>query len=155
MATRTVTRTLGLSTWFTLSAKDDDAAAKARREIALALWCNSTLGIILHANNANAAQLGRGTGHKGTLEGMSTLDVGKLEEWQLEEAQVIWREFEGREFESFHRCAVDPVRIALDERVVRGLFGLGDDAVDAVANLRTLLAGDPSIHGGKRAELPG
>ena len=155
MALRTTIRTLGMSTWFTLSAKGDGVAAKAQREIALALWCNSTLGIMLHANNANSAQFGRGTGHKGTLEGMSTLDVGRLEEWQLEEALSIWREFEGREFESFHRCAVDPVRIALDERILRGLFGLGEDAVDAVANLRALLAGDPSIHGGKRAELPG
>ena len=155
MALRTTIRSLGMSMWFTLSAKDDDLVAKAQREVALALWCNSTLGIMLHANNANSAQFGRGTGHKRTLEGMSTLDVGRLEEWQLEEAQAIWREFEGREFEPFHRCAVDPVRIALDERILRGLFGLGDNAVDAVANLRTLLAGDPSIHGGKRAELPG
>ena len=155
MATRTDSKALGIRAWHTLNVGDSDPGTKARREIALALWCNSTLGLLLHANHANRVQPGRGTGNKGMLEGMSTLDVGKLEEWQLEEAQAIWREFEGREFESFHRCAVDPVRIALDERVVRGLFGLGDDAVEAVANLRTLLAGDPSIHGGKRAELPG
>lgn len=155
MATRTGSKALGIRAWHTLNVGDSDPGTKARREIALALWCNSTLGLLLHANHANRVQPGRGTGNKGMLEGMSTLDVGKLEEWQLEEAQAIWREFEGREFESFHRCAVDPVRIALDERVVRGLFGLGDDAVEAVANLRTLLAGDPSIHGGKRAELPG
>lgn len=155
MATRTDSKALGIRAWHTLNVGDSDPGTKARRELALALWCNSTLGLLLHGNHANRVQPGRGTGNKGMLEGMSTLDVGRLEEWQLEEAQAIWREFEGQRFESFHRCAVDPVRIALDERVVRGLFGLGDDAVEAVANLRMLLAGDPSIHGGKRAELPG
>ena len=39
------------------------------------------------------------------------------------------------------------------ECVVRGLLGLGEDAVASVARLRTLLAGDPSIHGSKRPEL--
>ena len=58
-----------------------------------------------------------------------------------------------RRFESSHQCAVDPARIELDERVVRDLLGLGEDAAAAVGRLRTLLASDPSIHGSKRAEL--
>ena len=65
----------------------------------------------------------------------------------------IWRDFELRKFESFHRCAIDPARIELDERIVRDMLGLGEDAVAAVGRLRRLLASDPSIHGSKRAEL--
>ena len=153
MATRTVSRTLGVNTWFTLTGLDSDPVAQSRYEIALALWCNSTLGMLLHANHSNRAQEGRGIGNKGMLERLPTLDVRELAPWQLEAAQEIWRDFELRKFESFHRCAVDPARIELDERVVRDMLGLGEDAVAAVARLRTLLASDPSIYGSKRAEL--
>ena len=87
------------------------------------------------------------------LETMSTLDVRKLRAWQLDAAQAIWRDFSDRKFESFHHCAVDPVRTELDRRIVQDLLGLGEDAVAAVARLRQLLASDPSIHGAKKPEL--
>ena len=127
---------------------------RSRLEIALGLWCNSTLGMLLHADHSNSAQEGRGQGNKGMLETLTTLDVRKLESWQLDEAQALWRDFSHRKFQPFYQCAVDPVRIELDERVVRELLGLGEDAVASVARLRTLLASDPSIHGSKKPELP-
>ena len=149
MAARTPTRTLGVNTWFSLNAKEDDPLVKAQREAALSLWCNSTLGMMLQGNSANPVQLGRGIGNKGMLETMSTLDVRELRPWQLDAAQTVWRDFSDRKFESFHLCAIDPARIELDRRVVRDLLGLGEDAVAAVARLRQLLAADPSIHGAK------
>ena len=88
------------------------------------------------------------------LETLMTLDVRELQPWQIEEAQSVWQDFRGRKFESFHKCAVDENRIELDERIVRDVLGLGDDAVASVARLRTLLASEPSIHGGKTPELP-
>ena len=127
---------------------------RARREIALALWCNSTLGLMLNANHSNRSQAGRGRGNKGMLETLITLDARKLEAWQLEEAQAIWRDFSGRKFQSFHQCAVDPARIELDERLVRDILGLDEAAVATVGRLRTLLATDPSIHGSKKPALP-
>ena len=39
-------------------------------------------------------------------------------------------------FQPFYRCAVDPARIEIDERVVRDLLGLGEDAVASVAKLK-------------------
>ena len=87
------------------------------------------------------------------LETMTTLDVRKLEAWQLDEAQAIWQEFSDRQFLPFYQCAVDPARIELDERIVRDLLGLGEDATTAVARLRTLLASEPSVHGSKKPEL--
>ena len=155
MTTRTNVRALGVRAWHTMNVHDDDPVVRSRREIALALWCNSTVGVLLHANHSNRAQEGRGTGNKGMLKSLHTLDVRKLDAWQLDEAQSVWRDFRNRTFESFHRCAVDPVRIELDRRVVQDVLGLGEDAVAAVANLRVLLAADPSIHGSKKPELPG
>ena len=154
MTTRTNARTLGVRAWHTLLVHETDPLVLPRREIALALWCNSTFGMLLHVNHSNRAQWGRGTGNRGMLETLVTLDVRKLEPWQLDEAQQMWREFSERNFLSFHQCAVDPARIELDERIVRDLLGLGEDAVAAVARLRTLLASEPSIHGSKKPELP-
>ena len=154
MAVRTDLQTLGVRAWHTLSVHEDDPVIRSRLEIALGLWCNSTLGMLLHADHSNSAQEGRGQGNKGMLETLTTLDVRKLESWQLDEAQALWRDFSHRSIQPFYQCAVDPVRIKLDERVVRELLGLGEDAVASVARLRTLLASDPSIHGSKKPELP-
>ena len=45
------------------------------------------------------------------------------------------------------------VIVEMDQRVVRDLLGLGEDAVASVARLRILLASEPSIHGSKQPEL--
>ena len=153
MAVRTDVRTLGVRAWHTLTVHEDDPVIRSRLEIVLALWCNSTLGMLLHADHSNSAQEGRGQGNKGMLESLTTLDVRKLEAWQLDEAQAIWRDFRDRKFQPFYECAIDPVRIELDERIVRDMLGLDEGAATAVAKLRTLLASDPSIHGSKKPEL--
>ena len=44
--------------------------------------------------------------HKGMLESLVTLDVRKLESWQLDEVQAIWRDFRDRKFQPFYRCAI-------------------------------------------------
>ncbi len=154
MAVRTAVTTLGVNMWFTVVGKDADPVVRTRREIALALWCNSSLGILAQANHANSSQQGRGIIRKGTLESLVALDVRKLEAWQLDGAQAIWNDFKDRKFLPFYKCAVDPARIQLDERIVRDLLGLGEDAAASVTRLRSLLASDPSIHGSKKPELP-
>ena len=153
MTVRTNTRTLGVRAWFALTSRDDDPSVCALQEMALALWCNSTLGLLLHSNHANRAQHGRGTGNKGMLETLATLDVRQLQPWQLDEARAIWREFQDQTFESFHLCAADPVRIGLDRHILTDLLGMPADAQDTVLRLRELLATDPSIYGAKDAQL--
>jgi len=151
---RTQEKTVGIRAWFTMTLSSADEVEKRRREIACALWANSTLGLLLHADCANQAMQGRGTGSKGMLEDLPILDVMSLETWQLEAAEAIWRDFANREFDSFHRCAIDPARIELDKRVVREMLGLNGNAEETVRRLRFLLANEPSIHGGKEPELP-
>ena len=154
MTTRTIVRTLGVNTWFSLNVQEDSPALRSQKETALALWCNSTLGLLLQANHANGVQHGRGIGNKGMLETLDTLDVRDLQPWQLEEAQSIWRDLQDRSFQSFHRCAVDPARIDLDQRLITDLLGLDDAALATITRLRTLLASDPSIRGAKQPQLP-
>ena len=155
LAVRTPVRTLGVSSWHTLKVRGDNQTSEAEYEIASALWSNSTMGIFLHANHANRTQQGRGRGNKGMLETLMTLDVRELLPWQLNGARAVWHDFRARTFESFHKCMIDENRIELDERLVRDVLGLGDNAVASVARLRRLLASEPSIHGSKAPELPG
>jgi len=153
-AVRTRQRSLGIRAWYTMSFSVANETEKTRREIACVLWANSTLGLLLHADHANQAMQGRGTGSKGMLESLPILDINALATWQLEAAEAIWRDFTNREFESFHRCAIDTVRIELDRRVVREMLGLDGEAEDVVKRLRLLLASEPSIHGAKKPVLP-
>jgi len=153
-AVRTQERCLGVRAWYTMTIPEVDGVENSRQEIACALWANSTLGLLLHADHANQAMQGRGTGSKAMLEGLPILDVRSLEAWQLEAAEAIWRDFTNREFESFHRCAIDPARIELDGRVLCEMLGLDNHAEDTVKRLRLLLASEPSIHGSKDPELP-
>lgn len=154
MAVRTTVKTLGVNSWFTLTVQDPDSAVRNLQEIALAIWCNSTLGILVQANHANSVQQGRGIGRKGMLENLVALNVRQLEIWQLDEAQEIWRDFTSRKFQPFYQCAIDSARMELDERVVRDMLGLGEDAVASITTLRRLLASEPSIYGTKEPELP-
>ena len=154
MAVRTASRTLGVRGRHTLSVHEDDPLRRARLETAFALWHNSSLGYLLHVAHSNSAQQGRGQGSKGMLETLPALDVRELKKWQLEAAEALWKDLSTREFLPFYKCAVDPVRIELDERIVRDILGFGDDAIASVERLRILLATEPSIHGSKKAELP-
>jgi hypothetical protein len=152
-AVRTTVRALGLSAWFTMNMIRADSET-SKREIACLLWTNSTLGLILHADSTQQAQQGRGRGSSEMLESLLIPDVINFEAWQLEAAEAIWRDFSNREFESFHKCAIDPSRIELDERVITQMLGLPDDVKQTAKRLRYLLANEPSIYGGKDPILP-
>lgn len=152
-ATRTYERTLGVRAWHTLKLNDTDDEQREAMEAALALWCNSTFGLLCHASRANPSQLGRGVGSRTLLRELPTLNVAELETWQLAAAASAWRALARAEFRSFHRCAVDPVRIELDRVLVQDILGLGGEGEATIARLRRILAAEPSIHGAKTPAL--
>lgn len=154
MATRTPIPTLGIRAWFSVSVSESDTSTRNKQEIALALWLNSTLGVLQYGNQSNRTQVGRGTGSKAMLRAIPVLDVRNLQEWQLDAALAIWRDFQDKTFEPFHRCAVDANRIELDRRMMNDMIGLDGEAQEAMAQLRLALANDPSIRGDKAPALP-
>lgn len=87
------------------------------------------------------------------LRTLPTLDVRHLADWQLDAAETVFRDFRDVQFEPFYRLNLDPARIKLDERLVKEVLGLSNEAVDAVACIRTLLASEPSIYGNKKPVL--
>ncbi len=152
-AARTLERTLGVRAWHTLMLKNASEEQRDALEAALALWCNSTFGLLCHASQANPSQLGRGQGSRTLVRELPTLNVLALEPWQLEAAASAWQELARVEFLSFHRCAVDPARIELDRVVLQDILGLGSEGEESVARLRRILAAEPSIHGSKATVL--
>ncbi len=152
-AVNTSVSTLGVRSWHTLQVQDDDGIERSRRESTLALWLNSTFGMLCHANHANRSQAGRGLGSRTMLSTLPTLDVRQLDDWQLDAAEEVFHEFRETQFEPFYRCAVDPNRIRLDERLVRDVLGLDDEAIKSITRVRSLLASEPSIYGSKEPTL--
>ena len=153
MSVFTPTRALGIRSWFSINVRESNTLAKRKQETALSLWLNSTLGMLQFGNQSNRSQLGRGTGSKAMLRAIPVLDVRQLQEWQLAAALAIWRDFQGKAFEPFHRCAVDANRIELDRRMMNDMIGLDGEAQEAMAQLRLALANDPSIRGDKEPAL--
>ena len=132
---------------------------KARRETwepAFAVWCNSTLGILLYWWQSNRQQSGRGRTTVTALPALPTLDLRALSDEQLAAA--------GRIFEDMKHCPMlpvnqideDPVRAELDRRLLTEVLGLPADlcAPDGPMDLlRRKLAAEPSIHGGKISKV--
>jgi hypothetical protein len=143
-------RALGVRSWHTLSIDAEVDATFDIMQQSLALWLNSSLGLLIHANHSNRSQLGRGLGDRTMLLSMPVLDIRQLADWQLDAAETVFRDFRDVQFEPFYRCNVDEHRIELDERLVREVLGLPSEAVDAVARIRSLLAREPSIYGNKQ-----
>ena len=149
----TLSDTLGVRTWYTLSFNERDTSDDASRSLPLAIWLNSTLGMFCHALHSNRSQTGRGLGSRTMLRSLPTLDVRQLADWQLDAAESVFRDLKDAQFEPFYRCNVDPSRVELDQRLILDVLGLSSEAVDAVARIRSLLASEPSIYGNKQPAL--
>ena len=154
-ATKTDVRALGIRSWFTLMLRDVSEERREAAEALMVIWLNSTMGMILHANHANRSQLGRGTGSRTMLTTLPVLDVRQFSDEKLGAALSIYDDMKDAEFEPLYMCAVDPARIELDERFIWEVSELDPDESNAsLADLRLLIAQEPSIHGTKAPALP-
>jgi len=147
-AVYTEAKALGVRSWFTLTFKDD-AKADAYEKV-MALWLNSTLGLCCQIAHSTFSQFGRGTIGKTGLLSLPVLDVTKLNLGELNAAQKIWDDLKDAEFKPFHRCDSDKTRIELDNRLLKDVFGLGADALEAITRIRELLVQEPRVHGGRK-----
>ena len=147
-------RTLGVRAWHTLRLNDSEHEQREGDGVrAGALVQLDLSGCSATPAEANPSQLGRGQGSRTLLRELPTLNVLELNSWQLAAVESAWRTMAHVEFQSFHRCAVDPARIELDRVLVQDILGLGSEGEETVARLRRILAGEPSIHGSKAPAL--
>ncbi len=97
-----------------------------RYERVVAIWFNSTLGILSFWWSANKTQDGRGSVTTSRLEEMTSIDPTNLNEATLVEVDQFFETFKLKSFLDIHECAVDEARAEIDRFVADKLLGAGD-----------------------------
>ena len=129
---------------------------KAEDEYAFALWCNSTLGLLMHWWVTNKTQSGRGTTSVTAIPNIPTFDVRTLTEEQKNAAKAAFQELREHRFLPFDQIDEDPARAELDRRLLVDvlnlpeLFAAPDGPLDL---LRRKLAHEPQVRGSKKSRV--
>jgi hypothetical protein len=142
----TTHKTIGGRAWLSIKLKS------VKQEKALALWGNTSLGLLLHWWHANKQQRGRGNIGKEALQDLPTLDVTKLTSNQLNAAAELFDKIKDKRLLPFHEIDRDPIRQDLDEKFSRDVLGLPSTLYGIggpLDLLRKKLAQEPSIQGSK------
>ena len=92
--------------------------AEPEREYAFSLWCNSTLGLLMHWWVANKTQSGRGTTTVTSIPNIPTFDVRTLTDEQVAAAKAVFEGLLERRFLPFDQIDEDPARAELDRRLL-------------------------------------
>ena len=136
-------RALGGTAWPNFRLHDE------RWDEAMALWANSTLGLMAFWWTGSRQQQGRARITISQLPKLPVLDPRALPEAKLDQAATIFERFRNVALMPANEAYRDDTRQALDRAVLVELLGLPDDVLEAFANLRLQWCNEPSVHGGK------
>ena len=127
------------------------------QEYAWTLWGNSTLGLLCHWYQSGKQQQGRGVLSRATFDAMATLDVRKLSDDALANAERIFNQLKHKKMLPFNQMDEDPVRHELDRLLLSEILGITEeerlDVHEGLDLLRKMLCQEPSIHGGKKSKV--
>ena len=126
------------------------------KEHVFTLWCNSTLGVLMHWWVANKTQSGRGRTTVTGIPNIPTLDLRTLTEEQITSARETFDEFKHRRFLPFDQIDEDAARAELDRRLLVDVLRLPEWLVNPEGPLeliRRKLAREPQVHGGKKSRV--
>ena len=135
---------LGGRAWPNFRVKGDP-----RREKALALWANTTPGLISFWWIATRQQSGRAIVTISNLPRLTAFDVRTLNDGQLKQAERIFAKFAERDFLPANEAYRDKTRQLLDRAMLCDLLGLPESILEPLAALRQLWCEEPSVHGGQ------
>ena len=113
-------------------------------EKAMAVWGNSTLGMICFWAHAGKQQPGRGRASRTSMERMPVLDKSKMKKRAMARFERIFDRYCRAEFLPMNLCYRDKNRIAMDTEM---LSALGID--EPVDDLRARLCREPLVRGGR------
>jgi len=142
-------RTVGGQAWISLRFPDSE------QESAVALWGNTSIGLLLHWWQANKQQSGRGRIGKQALAKFVCLDPVQLSPEQLKASSDLLARFADVPLKPFNEIHKDANRAKLDQAFLIDILGLPAkiaEAGGALELLRAKLAAEPSIHGGKKGK---
>ena len=146
LAATTKGTALGGRAWTTLGHRD----VRVRR--ALALWANSTLGMLVHWTQGQRTQLGRSTAQIAALKEIPCPRLDQLDGAALDVIAAEFDRLSVRELKPACQSHVDEVRMDIDEAVVT-MLGLPSEANQTMASLRLLWCREPSVHGRNKKAL--
>ena len=135
--------TLGGRAWPNFTLRDH------RHETAVALWANTTLGLILFWWAGKVQQTGRACLTISQLPDLHVLDPRTLTKVQQVRAQELFDAFKARTLLPANEAYRDETRQALDRAVLVNLLGLPEAVLEPLAVLRTQWCCEPTVHGGK------
>jgi len=142
-------RTIGGRAWLSLRFPD------RQMEAAVALWGNTSVGLLLHWWQANKQQRGRGNIGKVALERFVCLDPVQLSAEQLHASAELLDQFSDLPLKPLNEINEDENRTKLDRAFLIDILGLPATLADkggALELLRAKLAHEPSIHGRKKGK---
>ena len=140
----TTERSIGGRAWPNFTIDGDP-----RREEALALWANTTLGVISFWWVAGRQQQGRAILTISGLPSLPVLDVRELDVRQLGIAKQIFENFRDWTFLPANEAYRDDTRKELDRAVLCELLGLPESILEPLGVLREQWCSEPTVHGGK------
>ncbi len=125
-------------------------------EYVFSIWCNSTLGLLMHWWVSNKTQSGHGRTSVTGIPNIPTLDVRTLTQQQIDAAKAIFDDMSSQSFLPFDQIDEDPARAELDKRLLVDVLGLPASLCQpggTIDLLRRKLAREPQIHGGKKSRV--
>ncbi len=125
-------------------------------EYPFVLWCNSTMGLLLHWWVTNKTQRGRGRTSVAEIPNIPTFDIRTLRDDQIEAARQLFEDIKHYPFLPFDQIDEDICRHELDRRLLVGILGFPLETCEpggAIDVLRRKLAAEPQIHGGKKSRI--
>ena len=128
--------------------------AGARGEEIVALWANSTLGLMSFWWAGSRQQQGRTVLTITTLPALPALDPRGLPPGALERGAGIFAEFRDAPLLPANEAWRDETRQALDRALLVGLLELPEAVLAPLDRLRLQWCAEPSVHGGKSTAPP-
>lgn len=118
-------------------------------EASIALWLNTTLGLVARWSVSTRQQQGRASLTVTTLGKVPVIDPRLLTAEQLSRCQALADEVKHRPMLPANEAYRDRDRHDLDYAVLVETLGLPASVIDALAVLRRQWCEEPSVHGGK------
>ena len=140
LAARTDRPLHGGASWTALRHADE------RVLCAMALWFNSTLGMMVHWSQAGHQQLGRARTQLGTIERMPCPNAEMLTKAQLRKAERTFNALQAQPLLAANQAPSDPTRANIDQAAAES-FGLPAVVLDAVGEWRALWTDEPTVRG--------
>ena len=130
--------------------------AEADLEVPLLLWCNSTLGLLMHWWKGTRQQLGRSRITITTVVDFPVFDPRTLTQEQVDHCHAIFEDFKEKPLLPANEAYRDQARRALDRELLFGVesvLQLDAGLEEGLDLLRKQWCAEPSVHGGKGTRI--